>query len=227
MISTQARFLAIGLSMFLAAGLAIAMKPHPKPKVEIQRLSLEQMIPQKFDNWSMDTTIKAIAPSPDVQTNLNKIYNQILSRTYIDSSDHRVMLTVTYGSEQTDQLKAHRQEVCYAAQGFEIRNIFKESLNLDGRAVAVTRMYAVSGDRHEPVTYWFTMGDKVVFSRFDRLMVQLKYGLTGQIPDGFLIRVSTLDQDPKHAYGVHLRFINDMIKSMSKKDEQLLIGSPL
>lgn len=227
MIPMRAQFLAIGLAMFLAAGIAIAMKPKPKPQSEIQRISLEEMVPQKFGTWSIDTSIAPIMPSPDVQANLDKIYDQILSRTYIDKDGHQVMLTITYGGEQTDQLKAHRQEVCYTAQGFKVRNIFEQNIDLEGTIIPVTRMFAVKDRRTEPVTYWFTMGDKVVFSRVERLLVQLKYGITGQIADGFLIRVSTIDPVPEHAYGIQSRFINEMIDGMSKPDARLLIGNPM
>lgn len=227
MMPMRAQFLIIGIAMLLAAGMAIAMKPKPKPQSEIQRLSLEEMVPQKFGSWTIDTSIAPIMPSPDVQADLDKIYDQILSRTYIDQQGRRVMLTITYGGQQTDQLKAHRQEVCYTAQGFNIQNIFQENLKLEGAAIPVTRMFAVKDSRTEPVTYWFTMGDQVVFSRVERMLVQLKYGITGQIPDGFLIRVSTLDPDAKHAYDVHFQFINDMLGGMAKSDVKLLTGSPL
>lgn len=227
MIAMRAQFLIIGIAMLLAAGMAIAMKPKPKPQSEIQRLSLEDMVPQTFGTWAIDASIMPIMPSPDVQANLDKIYDQILSRTYIDQQGRRVMLTITYGGQQTDQLKAHRQEVCYTAQGFKVQNIFQENLNVEGAAIPVTRMFAVKDSRKEPVTYWFTMGDEVVFSRAERMLVQLKYGISGQIPDGFLIRVSTIDPDAKHAYGVHLQFINDMLGAMAKSDAKLLTGSPL
>lgn len=225
--SLSIKHLIIGLAMLSAAGLAIAMKPKPKPASEIQRLSLEAMIPKTFGGWAIDSSIAPIIPAPDVQANLDKIYDQILNRTYLDSTGRRVMLTITYGGQQTDQLKAHRQEVCYAAQGFQVNNVFQETLNLNGTTIPVTRMFAVKEQRNEPVTYWFTMGDKVVFSRLERLLVQLKYGITGEIPDGFLIRVSTIDSDPGHAYGDHLQFINDMISSMRQPDARLLIGSPI
>lgn len=227
MLPLRAQFLSIGIAMLMAAGLALAMKPKPKPQSEIQRLSLEQMVPQKFGPWAVDSNIAPILPSPDVQANLDKIYDQILSRTYIDGTGRQVMLTITYGGQQTDQLKAHRQEVCYAAQGFTIKNIFEDNLKLDHSLIPVTRMFAVKDSRKEPVTYWFTMGDRVVFSRLERLLVQLKYGITGQIPDGFLIRVSTIDADQKHAYAVQQEFIGDMIRAMPESSARLLIGSPL
>lgn len=227
MIPMRAKFIAVGLAMFMAAGLAIAMKPKPKPESEIQRLSLEEMIPRTFGGWAIDSSIAPIMPAPDVQANLDKIYDQILNRTYLDPAGRRVMLTITYGGQQTDQLKAHRQEVCYAAQGFRIENIFQETLNLKDATIPVTRMFAIKDQRNEPVTYWFTMGDKVVFSRLERLLVQLKYGITGEIPDGFLIRVSTIDANPGHAYKDHQQFINDMIGAMRAPDALLLTGSPI
>jgi hypothetical protein len=84
--------------------------------------------------------------------------------------------------DQSDALKAHRQEVCYAAQGFEIRALEHGALSTAGRTIPVTRMLAVQGERSEPVTYWFTMGDRVVLGRAERLRVQLENGFARRIP---------------------------------------------
>ena len=71
------------------------------------------------------------------------------------------------------------------------------------------------GRRSEPVTYWMTMGNDVITSRAGRLFAQLSIGLTeGVIPDGMVVRVSSIDAQPRRAYGVHDRFLGDLLRSM-------------
>src|SRR6185369_6497094 len=131
----------------------------------------------------------------DVQEKLDRLYGQVVARTYVNSQGERMMLTVAYGGDQSDALKAHRQEVCYRAQGFDVSRIESARVKAAGRDVPVTRMFAVRGERAEPVTYWFTMGDRVVRGRLERLRVQVESGLAGRIPDGMLVRVSSLSSD--------------------------------
>jgi EpsI family protein len=135
------------------------------------------------------------------------------------------MLAIAYGGQQTDTLKAHRQEVCYAAQGFAIRAVSPGSLHVAGRNIPVTRVLAVKGARSEPLTYWFTMGDRVVLSRFERLMVQLKFGLAGEIPDGMLVRVSNLSSQADQAYATHAEFANALLGAMRAPDVARLTGA--
>src|SRR5205814_1223827 len=108
------------------------------------------------------------------------------------ANGERVMLTIAHGGDQSDALKAHRQEICYAAQGFEIHGLEHGNAAIAGRVIPVTRFVGIERDRVEPVTYWFTMGDRVVLGRAQRLRVQLASGLAGRIPDGMLVRVSSL-----------------------------------
>jgi EpsI family protein len=135
------------------------------------------------------------------------------------------MLTLAYGGDQSDALKAHRQEVCYAAQGFEIKALKHETLALAGRQIPITRMLAVQGLRSEPVTYWLTMGDRVVQGRLERLIVQLRYGLGGEIPDGIMVRVSNISGDPQAAYRAQEQFMRALLVGIRPADVPLLVGS--
>lgn len=219
----QWKFLAVGIAMFAAAAAAQAMKPSHKA-THANGIQLEKMIPAQFGEWKIDPSIVPVVPSPDVQANLNKLYDQIVSRTYVNNQGERIMLSIAYGGDQSDTLKAHRQEVCYSAQGFKIMDLVHTTLDFGHSAIPVTRMLAVQGNRSEPVTYWFTMGDQVVLSRFQRLMVQLKYGLSGEIPDGMLVRVSNLSAEPERAYQAHVNFVHELIASMKKEDVVHLLG---
>jgi EpsI family protein len=62
----------------------------------------------------------------------------------------------------------------------------------------VRRLFTSKGSREEPLTYWFTVGDRAV-QGWNARLVELSYTLTGQIPDGLLFRVSSIDADQTRA----------------------------
>ena len=188
-------------------------------------LVLESMVPQAFGDWSIDPTIVPIAPTADVQAKLERIYSQTVSRTYVNSAGEHMMLTVAYGGDQSDALKAHRQEVCYTAQGFAIQGLHQDDLAVQGGSIPVTRMLATRDDRSEPVTYWFTMGDRVVRGRVERLATQLREGFAGRIPDGMLVRVSSISPDPRSAYAAQQAFIGQLLAAMPTTDRERLAGA--
>ncbi len=211
-----------GLAMAFAAAAAPAMKPVAAGGAA---LDLEALIPSQFSGWRIDPDIVPIAPTPDVQSKLDRIYRQVVSRTYVNDAGERMMLTVAYGGDQSDALKAHRQEVCYTAQGFDIYGMRHGTLDAAGRSIPVTQLQAVRGDRSEPVTYWFTMGDRVVLGRLERLQAQLASGLRGHIPDGMLVRVSSIDGDPPRAFISQQAFIGAILAAMPESAATRLVGA--
>ena len=219
------KHLVIGLCMFAAAGLAVALTPHKKVAEQGRAINLEAAIPKSFGDWTVDETVVPINPSPDQEKTLKEIYDQIVSRTYVNTQGQKIMLSVAYGSSQTQGLRAHRQEVCYSAQGFQINALSKEDFVVDGVTVPATRMVAVNGPRTEPVTYWFTMGDSLVRSLLDRQLTQLKYSLTGTIPDGYLFRVSSIDGNTNEAYANQTNFVRQLMKAVDPALRQKLLGN--
>jgi EpsI family protein len=203
---------------------AAAAAPALRPVASAQAVDLERLIPARFGDWSVDAEEAPEAIAPDVQANLDRLYGQVLARTYVNSRGDRIMLTVAHGGDQSDALKAHRQEVCYRAQGFEIRGLEHQRFEVAGRDIPVTRMLAVRGERSEPVTYWFTMGDRVVLGRLERLGVQLRNGLAGRIPDGMLVRVSSISGDPRAAFAVQDAFLGAIVAAVAPADASRLVG---
>jgi EpsI family protein len=55
---------------------------------------------------------------------------------------------------------------------------------------------------------------------------QLKYGLTGKIPDGLLFRISSIQSDDAKAYQSQDAFTRDLLKAMSPSGRQRIIGNP-
>ncbi len=214
----------LAFTMLVAVILAVVLKPVEKLADNGEKVDLSAMIPSKFKDWGVDTNTPAQILSPEVEANLNKTYDQILSKTYVNQQGEKIMLTIAYGSAQTQDLKAHRQEICYRAQGYSIDMLRHENMQISNKNIPVTRMYATQRGRNEPVTYWFTMGNQVVLSRTERFLVQLKYALSGYIPDGFLIRISNLANDPENAFLKHEEFISTLISSTSTATSTRLLG---
>ena len=211
----------VAILMIGAALAAPALKPVP---AEGAALDLERLVPAAFGDWSIDPTLAPIPPTAEVQAKLDRIYSQTVSRSYVNSKGEQMMLTVAYGGDQSDALKAHRQEVCYTAQGFTIHGLEQGDLSAAGRTIPVTRMLAVRGERSEPVTYWFTMGERVVRGRFERLRVQLASGVAGRVPDGMLVRVSSISTDVAPAFGAQQAFIAALVAAMPAPDATRFVG---
>jgi EpsI family protein len=200
--------------MLGAATLSVVAVPTKLLADTRPTFDLEKSIPKAFGDWKVDPFMVPIPPSPDQESAMRKIYDQILSRTYVNSKGERIMLSITYGSRQNQQMRAHRQEVCYSAQGFKVSQLHRLPLTVAGATVPVARMVATQGQRVEPVTYWFTMGDSAVMSYLDRELTQLKYAISGHIPDGYLVRISSLSSDSSNAFSEQLQFANALMESV-------------
>jgi len=219
------RPLLIGLAMLAAAGLALALTPRQKLTDQASQINLEAMIPKQFGEWKLDDKAAPTRYSPDVQAELNRIYNQLLDRTYINSKGERVMLVIALGSRQSYSMQVHRPEVCYPSLGFEIGDISKDVIHAGGTSLPVMKLVATQGLRIEPITYWVMMGDTAVRGNIEQHLARVKYGLTGEIPAGMLIRVSMIAADEAQTYRTQERFVSEMLGAMPVQDRKVLAGS--
>jgi EpsI family protein len=217
--------LALGLAMAGASALTIALTPRPRVPAAHEQFSLERMIPARFSGWAIDGSIVPLTPDPDQQRALARIYDQTLSRTYINGAGQRVMLSIAYGGDQSNALELHLPEVCYAAQGFQMLDASDGVLATRFGPVPVKRLVARQDARNEPITYWITIGDKAVASGIRQKLQRLAYGVTGKIPDGMLVRVSTIQADPRAAWRVQDGFISQMLDVLAARDRARLLGA--
>ena len=221
------RHLVIGLCMFAAAGMALALKPTVRIVDSEPKLDLETLIPKAFGDWKIDETIVPLISNPEQQALIKEIYNQTLTRTYVNSNGEYIMLSIAYGGDQSDNMAVHKPEVCYPAQGFQIlKNPTISSFATGEGSIPVKRLVATQGRRIEPITYWTTVGDTVAVNGLKWKLQQLKYGLTGKIPDGLLFRISSIQADDTKAYHIQDAFTRDLLKAMSPDGRQRIIGHP-
>lgn len=217
--------LVLGAAMAATSALTGALTPKVKVAEMQDRFNLDAMIPPAFADWVVDASVVPLAPDPEHQSMLEKIYDQTLSRTYVNKQGQRVMLSIAYGGDQSRALQLHLPEVCYVAQGFEMLKAGDGSLATHFGSLPVKRLVARQNSRNEPITYWVTIGDKAIKSGIQQKIQRLAYGLSGKIPDGMLVRVSTIQANEADAYRVQDRFVGQMLDVLDAKDRARLLGS--
>jgi EpsI family protein len=218
--------LLVAALMLVASVGAIVARPTARLSDLEQPISLEGMIPKQFGDWREAPQGYVQVINPQQQELLDRLYSQILNRTYVNSSGYRIMLSLVYGNDQRERgsLQAHKPEVCYPAQGFLIQQSEAGLLATAFGFIPVRRLFASMGARQEPLTYWFTVGDTAVRGRLQKRLVDLRYGLTGLIPDGMLFRVSSIDADQSRAYQLQDQFIHQLLQAVSPADRRRLSG---
>lgn len=212
-------------SMLAASGLVLALRPTQKIAGQGPAIDLEVIIPRSFGAWEEAQQNSVQIVDPQQQEMIEKIYTQTLSRTYINNQGYRIMLAIAYGDDQRDAMQTHYPEVCYPAQGFELQNKQSGTLTTSNGPIQVTRILTHLGPRHEPVTYWTTIGDRVVRSGIQKKLAEMTYGLNGKIPDGMLVRMSSIDIDAAKAYEMQTQFADQMLSALTPEYRAKLNGN--
>ena len=185
---------------------------------------LEQLIPLHFAVWRRDDSAVARPISAADAAKADRVYVQTLERVYVDAEQRRIMLSISWGSQQGDRLQAHRPEFCYQAQGFAIGVVSDGVLDTAHGTLPLRRIETRRPGRSEPVSYWMTVGDEAALPGLSRKLAQLRHALSGQIPDGLLVRVSSIAEFRPEAFALHDRFITDLLATLPDADRRRLAG---
>ena len=216
--------LTLAALMCCASVAGFAARPSAKAADKGNAISLEAVVPKGFGDWTELPEQGAQVVNPQTKELLDKLYSQILSRTYVNKQGYRIMLSMAYGDDQRGGLQAHRPEVCYTAQGFKLGKVEDGALSTAFGNIEVRRLTTSIGARNEPVTYWLTVGDQVIKSKLDKRIAEIRLGLTGQIPDGLLFRISSIDNDAARGFAMQQKFAADMMAAVPAATRKQLSG---
>ena len=216
----------IAVLMVVAAGAGYALTPRTLMAEMRDRVVLDEMIPAHFGEWKELPNVVPVQVSPEVQATLDLVYDQVLARTYTNSNGDRVMLSIAYGGQQSKNLQLHRPEVCYTAQGFQVEARNRTAIDIGNSNVDVVRLLGKLGPRQEPITYWMRVGDTVATSGFDQAIVRYRNGLQGIVPDGTLIRVSSIGADVDSQFRVQEAFLRALVSAVPERSRSFLLGEP-
>jgi EpsI family protein len=216
-----------------AAVLANVFQPRELMARTSAAPALESVIPQQFGVWKTIPEISPVRPvdqdayiQPDPLA--GKVYSQEVGRGYSDGKGHVIMLMVAYGPVQNYRLKAHRPEICYTANGFRILNKTDAAVSYrDGAPpIKLTRLVTERESRFEPVTYWMRVGNDISNGVADHQLSRLKYALRGLIPDGALIRISTIGLPREESFKLQDQFIHDLLAAVPPQELKFFTGAP-
>ncbi|MBL8315077.1 MAG: EpsI family protein [Rubrivivax sp.] len=217
----------LALVMMGASALAVMITPRTYMADQHPREKLAEIVPKSFGEWEVDRSIVPLTPSPDLQEVIDATYDETLSVTYRNREGQRVMLSLAYGRNQHKGMNTHRPEVCYPAQGFSlVRSSRLVKLQFGAHTIDATQVVAAMGGRNEPITYWLLVGDEVTQFGYPQRFIAISYGLKGLIPDGVLVRVSSIGVDNAAGFALQERFISAMLTAVGSARLPRLLGRP-
>jgi hypothetical protein len=151
-----------------------------------------------------------------------------VKRPPVPAIDLAQAVPTTFGNwrevPQRAAVQAHRPEVCYPAQGFKLHEAVDRMVPTRHGEIPARRLVTSMGSRNEPITYWFNMGDRTVKNAVQKRWVEFRLLLTGQVPDGVLFRVSSIDGDNARAFAVHEQFVTDLMDAVAAPNRMRLAG---
>lgn len=185
---------------------------------------LSEMIPSQFGLWKKTETAlvqSELAVNDEGHITTDSPYDVTLTRTYQNASGQQIMLAVAYGKDQRQEIKIHRPEVCYPAQGFVVNNFSeKEELALFGNVMPVNAFLAKKGDRLEAVIYWIRIGSSLAHNPFELRLHILKNGILGEKTDGILVRSSQIirsERDYGPSLNLQIAFLEKFLNHIDSK----------
>jgi exosortase B len=218
----------LALTMVVAQLLSVAAMPAPQ--VAGATPDFDALIPHRFGQW-------VEVPSPYLQVNLavaepgensnEQPYDAVVMKSYRNvETGGQVMLALAYARQQRQEVKIHRPEVCYTAQGFNQLRHEPMGFATGGTTVAGDRFLMQNKNRIEAVSYWIRIGDAFPRGGWATRMKLLKDGVDGRVPDGILVRASSLMTDPSQveaAYALQERFLQDLVAGVGPQAKALLL----
>lgn len=189
---TRPSVVAIALLSIAMAGVLL----RPSVNAAVQDPHFEQAVPTAFGEWRL-------LPNPMVQasvstegaTSTDQPYDEVVSRSYVNAQGEVVMLALAYGKNQRQEVKVHRPELCYPAQGFKVLSLAPHTFEgvqsaLTGQPVNGQRMVVDARGMKEVVSYWIRIGDTYSSNPWQIRWQIIQEGLQGRMTDGILVRVS-------------------------------------
>ncbi|MBQ1783105.1 MAG: EpsI family protein [Gammaproteobacteria bacterium] len=217
-----------------ALAVLVAESLTVKPTPQDDQLVLDQALPDRIGEWThVKSTFMPVQLIGDIDTNIDQPYDQIVMRSYQNGDGQQVMLALAWGRHQRQEVKIHRPELCYVAQGYQLLGKTPQPLAVDGHDELATiigkRMLVSSPMGGEAVSYWVRIGSIFSESAVDTRWHIFSQGLKGRAVDGILVRASIPVQQYQNNdadFQLAEEFLTDLVAASSPQLRQMLLGSP-
>lgn len=211
----------IGGVLLGAAAIAGARQPELRyPAVDADKF--RSWIPEQFAGWQNSGIGDVVMPPPDSLS--DRLYDNLVARTYIKPDGEQMMVLLAYNNIQDGMLQVHRPEVCYPVGGYTLTNTRPTELELGNTAIPSSYFTATSEDRTEHVLYFTRLGSRFPRTWAQQRAVVVESNLRGYIPDGMMLRVSSVSRDASQAFDDMRRFAQQFFQASSTPLQKLLAG---
>lgn len=222
--NTDRRAFLIGAAMATTAAVAYAATPR-RAEHRLSGVRLGELIPQQIGDWRFVSREGIVVARADEAQPADG-YDQVLSRLYAAPGLPAIMLLIAYGSTQGGSLQLHRPETCYPGQGFRLSAFDEPNLALGGpKPVAARRFTATRDDRIERLIYWTRIADRFPRNTAGEYAAILESVLRGVVPEGVLVRVSTIGSDIASSDAAIDRFTSEMARGLRPGGRSILLGN--
>lgn len=211
----------LGLGMVAASGTAAARMPEPnRPPIEKDRF--ESLIPDTVGSWRFASESGVVLPPPDALS--ERLYDNLVTRVYVGPSGP-VMFLAAYNNRQDGIIQIHRPETCYPAGGFVLSNAREVPVSLGPQRTLPAKAFLARGyDRDETVLYWTRVGNDFPRGWSEQKISVIRANIRGIVPDGLMVRVSTVGGDMGAELNVLRRFVGDFVDAAPAALRPILFG---
>lgn len=213
-----------------AAAGAVALTPDVRDIGEVPDLGTA--VPRTVGQWTeLSNAFQQVALSTGDDPSFSNPYDQTVMKSYRNQHGDVLHLALAWGKKQRQEIKIHKPEFCYRAQGYEVEDQEQMQFNVNspssGKKVDGVRLRTT--DRNgvtELVSYWIRIGKIYSPGTFATRFHILEQGLEGHIPDGILVRVSQRggqEADMQARYKAQEDFVLDLVAALPEEARALLL----
>lgn len=224
---------AVFVAVALMLSAAMSFIATPQSVGVTNEPSLEDVVPKAFAGWrEKPSTAIQVSLSTGDGTSMYQPYDQTVMRVYENEKGETVFLALAWGREQRQEVKIHRPDLCYVAQGFKVDKLvsheFQPISATSQRQILGKHMLARHGSTFEAVSYWMRIGSLFSENAFETRMHIFEQGFKGEIPDGILVRASMRGRDresAENAFPVLDEFLHELVEATPENARRMLLGN--
>lgn len=212
----------IGLGLVAVSGVAQARLPQPVAP-RIKQDTFVDLIPDTIGDYRFNTESGLVLPPSDALS--ARLYDNLVTRTYSRPDGAIVMMLIAYNNKQDGVLQIHRPEICYPAGGFKLTTVEPIDVPIKPDASLPSQIFGAASEvRDEVVLYWTRVGNSFPRRWIEQRWAVAEPNLRGIVPDGVLVRVSTIGQEIRETEPMLEGFVRDLYRASNPRMRGLLFG---
>jgi len=127
-------------------------------------------------------------------------------------------------SVQQHDLQVHRPEVCYPMSGYPIIENRPVKVRIGNKGIPARYLTADRGALQEMILYWTRVGNSFPLNWAQQRIEMARANVGGVIPDGALLRFSTISEEGSNDYPLLTDFASKLATSLNPKMKDVFFG---